>query len=81
MLDNMNRGVKRADKITMDELIVKVDVKESFTYKLVRSRLTRGGHVARMRYEKLAKRWDAQKVEGKGGEEERGCEWSTALIN
>jgi len=56
--------VKRADKITMDELRVNVDVKRSFKKKLVRSRLTCGGHVERMRDEKQAKKSDAQKVEG-----------------
>ena len=36
----------------------------------MRSRLKWAGYVERMGDEKLAKRSDAQKVEGKGGEEE-----------
>ena len=36
-----------------------------FNKKLVTSRFTWAGHVKRMEYEKLAKRADAKKVEGK----------------
>ena len=50
----------------MDELRVEVGVKESFKKKLVRSWLKWAGQVDRMGDEKLAKRADAQKVEGKG---------------
>ena len=41
-------GVKRADKIRMDELRVEVGVKERFKKKFVRIRLTWVGHVERM---------------------------------
>ena len=54
----------------MDELRVEVGVKDSFKKKLVRSRLKWANHVERMGDEKLAKRSDAQKVEGKGGKED-----------
>ena len=49
-------------------------MKDSFEKKFVRSRLTWPGHVERMGDEKLTKRADAQKVEGKGGEEDRNCD-------
>ena len=57
--------VKRSDKIRMDEPRVEVGVKERFKNKLMRSRLTWAGDVERMGDEKLAKRADALKVEGK----------------
>ena len=57
-------GVSRADKRRVDEMRVKVGVKDSFKKKLVRSRLTRAGHVERMGDEKLTKRTDAQKMDG-----------------
>ena len=49
----------------MDEQKVEDGVKESLKKKLVRSRLKWAGHVERMGDEKLAKRSDTQKVEGK----------------
>ena len=58
-------GVKRADKRRMDELRVEVGGKEGFKKTLVRSRLTRAGHVDRMGDGKLANRAHAQKVEGR----------------
>ena len=67
-------GVKRADKRRVDELRVEVGVKDSFKKKLVRSRLTRAGHVERRGDEKLTKRTDAQKMDGEGGEEDRNCD-------
>ena len=63
-------GVKTADKSRMDELRVKVGVKESFKKKLVRSSLKWAGRVERMGDEKVTKRADTQKVERKGGEED-----------
>ena len=57
-------GVKRADKRKMDKLRVEVEVKERFMKTLVRSRHTWVGHVETLGDEKLAKRADAQKVEG-----------------
>ena len=47
----------------MDELRVEVGVKKSCKKKLVRN--TRTGHVEKLAGEKLAKRADTQKVEGK----------------
>ena len=58
-------GVKRADKRRMDELRVEVGVKKSLKKKLVRSRLNWARHMERIGDGKLAKRADAQKVEGK----------------
>ena len=52
-------GVKRTEKRRTDELRVEVGVKDNFKKKLVRSSLTWAGHA-----EKLAKRANAQKVEG-----------------
>ena len=52
----------------MDELRVEVGVKESFKKKWVSSRLK--WTVERMGDKKIAKRADAQKMEGKGGEED-----------
>ena len=49
----------------MDELTVEIGVKESVKKKLVMSRLKWAGHMERMADEKLAKRSDAQKGEGK----------------
>ena len=51
----------------MDELRVEVGVKENVKTKLVRNRLTWAGLVERIRDEKLTKRANVQKVEGKGG--------------
>ena len=70
-------GDKTADKRRMDEPTVvrmEVGLKESFNKKLVRSRLTRDGHVERMIDEKLAKRTDAQKVEAKRRREDQNCD-------
>ena len=55
-------------------------MKDSFKKKLLRSRLKWAGHVERMGDDKLAKRTDFQKVEGKGGEVDRECDGRTALI-
>ena len=55
-------GVKRADKRRMDEMRVEVEVTES-ARKLVRG--TRAAYMEGMGDNKLAKRTDAQKVEGK----------------
>ena len=57
-------GVKTADKRRVDELRVEVGVKERFKKKLVRSSLTRAGHVERMGDEKLTRRTYAQKMDG-----------------
>ena len=46
-------------------------MKDSFQENLVRSRLIWAGYVERMGNKKLAKRTDAQKVKGKGTEEDR----------
>ena len=64
-------GVKRADKRRTDELKVEVGVKEMFKTKWARSSLTMASHAERMGEEELAKRADAQKVEGK---EDRNCD-------
>ena len=53
-------GVERAGMRLMDELSVEVGVKQ-----LVRSRLEWARHMDRMGDEKLVKRAEAQKVEGK----------------
>ena len=58
-------GVKRAGKRRMDELRVEVGVKDSLKKKLVRSRLKWASQLERMGDEKLGKRSDAQKKEGK----------------
>ena len=55
-------GVNRADKRRKDEMRVEVGVTESVK-KLVRG--TWVAHMERMGDEKLAKKTDAQKVEGK----------------
>ena len=68
-MDKKNRGCEES----MDEL--RIGVKESFKRKLLRSRFKYAGHVERMGDEKLAKRSDAQKVKGKGGEAYREREW------
>ena len=52
-------------------------MKDNFKKKLVSSRLTSAGRVERMGDEKLVKRADAQKVEGKGGGEDRNCDGMT----
>ena len=49
-------GVKRIVKRRMEELREEVGVKESFTRKLMRSRLRRAGHVERMEGVRLTKR-------------------------
>ena len=72
-------GVERADKRRMEKLRVEVGVKESFKKKLVKSRLIWTGRVERMGDGKLAKRADAQKVDGKGGDESKHCDGKTAL--
>ena len=56
-------GVKRADKRRTDELTVEVGVMENVKKKLARS---------------LAKRADAQKVEGKRGERRLKLRWGVA---
>ena len=53
---------------------VEVELKDSVKKTLARSKLTRAGHVERMGDGKLAKRVDAQKVDGKGGEEDCNCD-------
>ena len=59
--------MKRADKRRLDELREEVGVKDSFRKKLVRRRMKWAGHMERMGHDELAKRADAQKVEGNGG--------------
>ena len=49
-------------------------MKESFKKKLMGNRLTWAGQVERIGDEKLTKRVDVQKVEGKGGYEDRKCD-------
>ena len=71
-------GVNRADKRRLDELRVDVGVKETVKKKLASSRLKWAGHVENIADEKLTKRGDAQKVELKGGEEDRECDGRTA---
>ena len=66
-------GVKRADRRISDELRMEVGMKEHFKKKLARSSLTRAGRAERMGDEKLTKRADAQKVDGKQGKEDRNC--------
>ena len=72
-------GVKRTNKRRMDELRMEVGVRESFKKKLARSRWKWTGHVERMKDEQLAERADAQKVEGKGGDDDQECDGRTAL--
>ena len=67
-------GVKEADKRRMDELRVEIAVKDSFQKKLARIMLKRATRVERMVHEKLTKRADAQKVEGKRNEEGGNCD-------
>ena len=62
-------GIKRAVERNMDELRVEVGVKERFKKKLVRS--SWAGHLGKMGDEKLTKRTDVQKVEGKWRRERR----------
>ena len=57
---------KKADKRTMNALRVEVGMKDSFKKKLVKSWLTRPGHVERMGDEKLAESTES------GGERKRG---------
>ena len=55
-------------------------MKERFKKKLTRSRLKWAGHVERIGdKQKLTKRADAEKVKGKGSEEDRECDGKTAL--
>ena len=49
----------------MEELREEAGVRESFTRKLVRSRLRWAGHVERMEWVRLTKRADALGVEGR----------------
>ena len=49
-------------------------MKKRFKKKLMWSRLNWAAHVERMGDEKLAKRAEAEKLEGKGGEETRNCD-------
>ena len=53
-------------------------MEETFKKKLVRNSLTWAGHAERMGDEKLAKRADAQKVEGKRGERGPKLRWAIA---
>jgi len=63
----------------MEELTIEVGEKRTFKKKLMRSSLKWAYHVERMGDEKLANRAGAQKVDGKGGEEESECDGRTAL--
>ena len=54
-------------------------MKNSFKKKLVRSRLKWASYVEKMGDEKLAKRADTQKAEGKGGKEHQDCDGKNAL--
>jgi len=58
-------GIKRADKITMNELRVEVRVKVTVIKVLVRSILKWVGHAERLGDDKLTQRADAQKMKGK----------------
>ena len=49
----------------MEELREEVDVKESFRWKLMRRHLTGAGHVERVGGERLTKRADALRMEGR----------------
>ena len=71
-------GVKRADKRRTDGLRVEVGVKDNVKKKLARNSLTRVGHAEIMGDGKLAKRADAQKVEGKRGERGLKLRWGIA---
>ena len=53
---------------------MEVGVKDSFKNKLVRSRLTRAGHVERMRDEKTDKEKRCPENGREGGEEDRNCD-------
>ena len=57
--------VKRLHKQRMEELREEVDVKENLRRNLARSRLKWAGHVERMEGERLTKRVDALRVEGR----------------
>ena len=72
-------GVKTAEKRRMDELRVEVGLEESSIKKLMRCRLKWAIYFERMGDGKLAKRLDAQKEEGKGGEEDQECDGRTVL--
>ena len=58
-------GVKRIDTRRMDQLREEVGVKENLTRKLMRSRLKWAGHLEIMEGERLTKRGDALRVEGR----------------
>ena len=58
---------------------VEVLLEESSTKKLMRCRLKWAICFERMEDGKLAKRSDAHKEEGKGGEEDQECDGRTAL--
>ena len=80
-------GLKRADKRRLDELRVEFGMKESSTKKLVRSRLKCAGHMYRMgakniiewEIKTLAKRADAQKVEGKRRRRSSRMRWEDCV--
>ena len=60
--------------------VTQVRVKERFKKTLVRSRLRWAGHVERIGdKKKVAKRADAEKVEGKGSQEDQECDGRTAF--
>ena len=58
-------GVKRVEKLRIEELMGEVGVKKSFKRKLVRSRLKWPGHVETMEGVRLTRRADALRVEGR----------------
>ena len=62
----------------MDKMRVKIGVKESVKKKLMKS--TWAGHVERMGDEKLAKRADVQKVEGRCRRGRPKLRWGIVLI-
>ena len=64
----------------MDELRVEIEVKDSLKKKLARSRLKWFSHMWQEEEMENWQRSHAQKVEGKGGEEQRNCDGRTALV-
>ena len=70
-------GVKRIDKRRMEELREEVGVKESFTKKLVRSRLKWA--VERMSWVRLTKRAGALGVEGRRRRGRPRLRWEDCL--
>ena len=56
-------------------------MKNSFKKKLVRSRLKWASYVEKMGDEKLAKRADTQKAEGKGGKEHQDCDGKNSFFS